>query len=632
MKKSRSKSADRVRFSLRWKITLPFIFLALVLALGSAFIVNQMLKQTEEFQFLRQLADSGKQATDAIVRTERDLLEVERLIANTEGVAQSAALGDAEDLRARVLPLVINAGVDTAIILNTEAESLLSIRLRSGGSAGDYEVLKGEDFYSEWHIVNQVLAGESDVYGDKHVGMAVINIDGEDEQVFVIGGPLRDNQGAVIGAVLVGSYLDSLVEQLSTEAGANVTIYHLENGDFLGSSLEPSPTDILAISSSQLAETKNVDVEESIVREINVAGASFFEVLTMLQARNGTETLGVLGISLLHSEIQDVLIDNVFLVARYGAIALVLVVVIGLLISNAITRPLVEIAEASVRVASGNLDTQVPTRGNDEIGVLARSFNTLVEGLRRSGYYPDYNSVMVNVMDDQEVSEDSLDSSVPLSGKLAEATILSADLSSFVSIVGSDPQSILDTVNECYAATIPVITKFGGEIASFDGGQMVAYFGVHPQRFPPRESAMRGINAALDMLSFIEKWNGERSVRGLPALEMWVGITTGHVIAGGIGKKSHLQYTVIGDTVQEARGIQEVGRELGVKTLLISETTYNHLASAQRIYKFGRYGKAQLRQSGRTITVYEVINRRAQPVDPQPRKSGNWTAGRDEHG
>ena len=112
MKRKDDRQQKRVRFSLRWKITFPFIFLALTLGLGAAFLVNQLLRQTEEFQFLRQLADSGQQATDAIVRMEIDLLELERLIANTEGVSQAVALQNAEDLRARILPLVINASID----------------------------------------------------------------------------------------------------------------------------------------------------------------------------------------------------------------------------------------------------------------------------------------------------------------------------------------------------------------------------------------------------------------------------------------------------------------------------------------------------------------------------------------
>ena len=63
---SRTSSIDRprVRFSLRWKITLPFMFLALALGLAATVIVNRVLGEAEEVRFLRQLADSGQQAAD----------------------------------------------------------------------------------------------------------------------------------------------------------------------------------------------------------------------------------------------------------------------------------------------------------------------------------------------------------------------------------------------------------------------------------------------------------------------------------------------------------------------------------------------------------------------------------------
>jgi HAMP domain-containing protein len=382
MKKDKQQLKKRVRFSLRWKITLPFIFLALTLGLGAAFLVNQLLKQTEENQFLRQLADSGQQATDAVVRIEVDLLEVERLMANTEGVSQSVQLQNAEDLRSRILPLVINAGVDVAVILDHQATSLLAIRHRPGGPAGDYEVLRGETIYQEWDFVNRLLSGESDAIGDKNVGLEKVTIGDYEPSVFFIGGPLTDNQGGIIGAALVGMYLDNVASRLGEEASANISIYDMATGMLLTTSLEPQSSDSLVLSSSHLNAAHSEVADQNLVRNISVSGSTYTEILTKFQARQGTSNLGIIGISLLQTPVEGALLENVFTVARYGAIALVLVVVIGLLLSNMITRPLVEIAEASAQVAAGNLESFVKTRSNDEIGVLARSFNSMVKELK----------------------------------------------------------------------------------------------------------------------------------------------------------------------------------------------------------------------------------------------------------
>src|SRR3972149_2759981 len=85
----------RVRFSLRWKIPLPFMLLALMLGRGATYLVSAYLATSAQERFLRQLSDSGQQAIDGIVRTENELLGVERLVANTDGGFEAGRHGDA---------------------------------------------------------------------------------------------------------------------------------------------------------------------------------------------------------------------------------------------------------------------------------------------------------------------------------------------------------------------------------------------------------------------------------------------------------------------------------------------------------------------------------------------------------
>ncbi|TFH32072.1 MAG: hypothetical protein E4G99_13195, partial [Anaerolineales bacterium] len=114
------RDKPRVRFSLRWKIIMPFMLLALVLGLGVVFLVNRQFSQADEVRFLRQLRDGGQQAADEIVRVEDRLLEVQRTIANTQGVPEALALLQAERLRSLILQTVVNTDTDVAVILDRE--------------------------------------------------------------------------------------------------------------------------------------------------------------------------------------------------------------------------------------------------------------------------------------------------------------------------------------------------------------------------------------------------------------------------------------------------------------------------------------------------------------------------------
>src|SRR3972149_1715080 len=148
-------SVPTPRFSLRWKITLPFILLALLLSLGMVYLLSRIAGQEQQNRYLRQLTDSGQQAADAVVRAESGLLAIERLVANTLGVLDGVRQADSEALRARVLPLVVTAGVDVVSIVDAQGTSLLSVRRALGGSPGEYSTQRGEAFFSNWPVVQR---------------------------------------------------------------------------------------------------------------------------------------------------------------------------------------------------------------------------------------------------------------------------------------------------------------------------------------------------------------------------------------------------------------------------------------------------------------------------------------------
>jgi len=64
-------------------------------------------------------------------------------------------------------------------------------------------------------------------------------------------------------------------------------------------------------------------------------------------------------------------------------LALPMAVGIAVLVARATTRPLGELGAAASRVAGGDLNTTIEVRSRDELGLLATSFNTMTEELRR---------------------------------------------------------------------------------------------------------------------------------------------------------------------------------------------------------------------------------------------------------
>jgi two-component system nitrogen regulation sensor histidine kinase NtrY len=75
-----------------------------------------------------------------------------------------------------------------------------------------------------------------------------------------------------------------------------------------------------------------------------------------------------------------------YLVVYMGFLLSVIVVAlaIGIVLSRRVTRRVSLLADATRRLGAGDLDVQVPTDVNDEIGELTRDFNAMVRDLRES--------------------------------------------------------------------------------------------------------------------------------------------------------------------------------------------------------------------------------------------------------
>lgn len=65
-------------------------------------------------------------------------------------------------------------------------------------------------------------------------------------------------------------------------------------------------------------------------------------------------------------------------------IVFALAIFVGIYLSRRITRPIIELRDATTRIGQGHLDTQIVVSIDNEIGELARSFNQMVQDLKQT--------------------------------------------------------------------------------------------------------------------------------------------------------------------------------------------------------------------------------------------------------
>jgi len=98
----------------------------------------------------------------------------------------------------------------------------------------------------------------------------------------------------------------------------------------------------------------------------------------------GDHELGVLGVALSKSAVVQTSSNSRWRIFLLVATANFLIILVGINLANTITKPLIQLVQASVRVSEGDLNVKVRAHSNDEISILTDSFNMMVASLNRT--------------------------------------------------------------------------------------------------------------------------------------------------------------------------------------------------------------------------------------------------------
>ena len=290
-------------------------------------------------------------------------------------------------------------------------------------------------------------------------------------------------------------------------------------------------------------------------------------VLAMV-TRNGV--LNAMAANLDPSEVLTrVTLTILFIVTITFAINVLLI----LLTTRSLLRPLRRLTDAMKIVATGDLTPRLLIDSNDELGDLGYRFNGMLAELEQSQRMRDLFGRYVS----KEVADQVLKNGADLGGENVPATVLFADIRDFTTLTESlPPQQVVDILNRYYTRMVDAIVEHGGWVNKFGGDSLLAVFGA-----PIRQSdhALRAVNAAWAMNRALAEFNAEQLAMGLKPIAIGIGISSGEMVAGNVGGKERLEYTVIGDPVNLAARLESLTKEWKT-AVLISEQTNNLLANS----------------------------------------------------
>jgi class 3 adenylate cyclase/CheY-like chemotaxis protein len=606
---AKTNQLPRVRLPMRIKITAPYLILAVLFALASAYVITRIVLESVQDRYLNQLIETGRQAEDWMVREEDRLLGSERMLANSQGLVKAILDQDAEAVRSITFPVVVTSGEDAVEIVDLQGITLLSIHHKEGGGAADYDFSRGDPIFGQQVFSRAILLGQTDTIGDKYAGF----VQASWGNYFYVGGPVYDENNQVIGAVLVGKSLLALARQAAQDSLADISFYDF-NGNVVGSTLfitQPSAP----LTATQIDQVLQNPAVASLSRTITLSSGIYTEILGPWQARN-QQAFGVMGSTLPQNYLvrtsNGVQIEVFLLIAG----AIIFVVLVGLFLASLITRPLSRLVRASNEVAQGNLEIKVDSGGNDEMAVLAQSFNYMVAGLQEGSVYRDLLGRTVSPEVRDQLRQTFTSGGIRLEGQEAVTSVLMTDIRAFTTLSETtEPATVLTWLNEYFGRLVPIIQLYGGVVNKFDGDAMLAFFGILPRRLSPMNGALAACKAALDMLKVIDQLNSEREARGDPPLITGIGINTGVVIAGGLGTSDRLHYTIIGDTVNTTQRLESLTRQLFSTTgVLIGNSTFQALGDCVGDFCLTPAGMHAVKGKAEQIEVFRLAPKLEAPA------------------
>jgi adenylate cyclase len=149
-------------------------------------------------------------------------------------------------------------------------------------------------------------------------------------------------------------------------------------------------------------------------------------------------------------------------------------------------------------------------------------------------------SVARTIIDREEAGK------LELGGEEKRVTVLFGDIRGFTTISeGLAPGILLGHLNRYFDGMVDIVNRYEGTVNKFNGDNIMVLWGAPLEE---KDQARKAVECALEM----QRWIVSEREKGGPDVSFGFGINTGPVVAGFLGAKGRMEYTVIGDNANVA--------------------------------------------------------------------------------
>ncbi|GAA6200264.1 AAA family ATPase [Aquicoccus sp. SU-CL01552] len=190
-----------------------------------------------------------------------------------------------------------------------------------------------------------------------------------------------------------------------------------------------------------------------------------------------------------------------------------------------------------------------------------------------------------------------------------QMTVMFSDIRSFTGFAEkSGPAETFAFLNDYFGRLGPLVHKNKGVVNQFLGDGIMSLFPGAPEE---------GVQAAVEMLRELRRFNADRETRGQPSITTGIGLHTGDLIMGIMGDKNRMSGNVVSDAVNLAARLEGLTARYGVG-IAVSEEVIAALPDPG-VYPHRQLDVVRVAGRDKPVVVYEIFA--ADPPDSARHKA-----------
>lgn len=322
-----------------------------------------LLRQTGQQQLEEEVGLLKKR----LAEKEDEILNAARLLSSAPGLTEAISAGDTKDVRTAIVLQANPLQVDTMAVVDSSKTRLLSIT-----NASISPRLEDEE-----RLLSLGLIGASTT--------GLIHEEGTENKLLLAGvSPVKDEAGAVIAAVIVSRRIDGNFMDALDFSRADTHLAFIHQGEVTATDLS-KPKGFSDLSDQQNS-INQAEAGQVLIFSDPIGDSDHIpNAYAYMPVRIGGTIQGVLSIRSDFTTLYNYQNQMVILtIVVTGALALLIVIAATIFARKTVIETIRHLTSVSEKIAAGDFNQRVHVTSGDEIGQLARSFNSMADQLERT--------------------------------------------------------------------------------------------------------------------------------------------------------------------------------------------------------------------------------------------------------